>query len=125
MNELLLSAFKEQVVSDKCTLAGRLVGMEFPSLYLVFLDYFGYLLMMVYLYAFIFFHDFPPAIVSINYTLIYINLGNTLKRDVEWHIVEYLEVIFNLLCTGSCNNLVFMLYSIIGKMFLVESILQE
>ena len=73
MNELLLSAFKEQVVSDKCTLAGRLVGMEFPSLYLVFLDYFGYLLMMVYLYAFIFFHDFPPAAFSYYNALFYID----------------------------------------------------
>ena len=59
--EYYLSAFKEQVMRNKCPLAGCLVGVEFPSLYLVFLDLRGYLLVMVYLYAFIFFHGISSS----------------------------------------------------------------
>ena len=82
----LLSTFKQQVMRDKCSLTGCLVGMKFPSLYLIFMDLLCYIFMMVYLYAFIFFHNSPPVIVS-NYSellLFYQKLNvRNLPKDLQ------------------------------------------
>ena len=49
--DVLMLSFKQQVMADKCCLPGRLIGVETPSVPLVFLNHLGYVLVVPYLNA--------------------------------------------------------------------------